>query len=318
MALLVLGGAWLSPSLTATITALALLYRLQPYASALQGRMINLVTMTPHLSVVRSVLDPSDKTYPIEGSEPFDGLVDAIRFEAVTMAYPGSGRAVVKDVSFTIPAGRTTALLGASGAGKTTVVNLLLRLYDPDAGTIKVDGRDLSSLKRGDWLGRVALAGQDVDLVEGTVATNIRLSRPSATLAEVRHAADIAGILADVEGLKDGFATWIGERGTMLSGGQRQRIGLARALLCNPGVLILDEAMSALDEPLEEKIRRRLRAEFAGRTLIIITHRTHTVRTADHAIWLEKGRVTEEGEPAKLSRLSEDVPARIPRGRRVV
>ena len=318
MALLVLGGAWVNPSLTGTITALALLYRLQPHASALQGTMIKLITMTPHLSVARSVLDPSDKTYPSEGSKPFESLADAIRFEAVTMAYPGTDRAVVKDVSFVIPAGRTTALLGASGAGKTTVVNLLLRLYEPDSGTIRVDGHDLSGLKRGDWLGRVALAGQDVDLVEGTVATNIRLSRPSATLAEVRRAAEVAGILADVESLADGFATWIGERGTMLSGGQRQRIGLARALLCNPQVLILDEAMSALDEPLEERIRARLRAEFAGRTLIIITHRTHTVRTADHAIWLEKGRVVEEGEPANLARLSSNAPARPSRAKRVV
>lgn len=318
MAVLVLGGAWLSPSLTGTITALALLYRLQPHASALQGRMISLVTMTPHLSVVRSVLDPSDKTYAPQGAEPFASLADAIRFEGVTMAYPGSARAVVKDVSFDIPAGRTTALLGASGAGKTTIVNLLLRLYEPDAGTIKVDGRDLASLKRVDWLSRVALAGQDVDLVEGTVATNIRLSRPSATLAEVRHAAQISGILADVEALKDGFATWIGERGTMLSGGQRQRIGLARALLCNPQVLILDEAMSALDEPLEETIRERLRAEFAGRTLIIITHRTHTVRTADHAVWLEKGKVVEAGEPASLEHLSAKARERPSRSKRVV
>jgi ABC-type multidrug transport system fused ATPase/permease subunit len=311
MALLVAAGVWFSPSLTATLTALALLYRLQPHASALQGRMISLITMTPHLSVVRSVLDPSDKTYLPDGSEPFAGLNEAIRFQGVTMAYPGTGHSVLKDVAFSIPAGRTTALLGASGAGKSTIVNLLLRLYEPDAGEIMVDRRRLAGLSRADWLSRVALAGQDVDLVEGTVATNIRLSRPSASRADVRRAAEIAGILEDIDALEHGFGAWVGERGLMLSGGQRQRIGLARAILADPQVLILDEAMSALDEPLEEKIRQRLRTEFAGRTLIIITHRTHTVSAVDHVVWLEKGRVVEEGAPAALARLSGSGAVRI-------
>jgi ABC-type multidrug transport system fused ATPase/permease subunit len=138
-------------------------------------------------------------------------------------------------------------LVGASGAGKTTVVNLLLRLYQPDRGVIKVDGVPLNEILKSDWLGMLAVAGQDVELVEGTIAENIRMARKKATAPEIEAAGDVAGLARMVTNLPEGYDTWIGQEGLNLSGGQRQRIGLARAVIRHPLLLILDEATSELD-----------------------------------------------------------------------
>ena len=166
-----------------------------------------------------------------------------------------------------------------------------LFLYRPDSGTIKVDGVDLDTVSRRDWLGQLAVAGQDVELVEGTVADNIRMARDNATLEEVVEAARIAGVEEFVAPLEDGFDTWIGQQGLDFSGGQRQRLGLARAILRNPQFLILDEAMSALDRDLEERIRSALDNRLKGRTLLIISHRVETVRSADNILCISNGHI---------------------------
>jgi ATP-binding cassette, subfamily B, bacterial MsbA len=315
MAGLILVGLRIDPALTSTLTALALLYRVQPHATGLQNAIIKLVAMTPHLSIVRATLEMTQTDAGSWGSRSFPGVRKSIRFADVRMAYPGAPGPALAGVSFEIPAGKTSALLGPSGAGKSTVVNLLLGLYQQDSGIISLDGTPLHDFDRTGWLRRVALAGQDVDVVEGSFAANIRLSKPQASLDEVRRAADIAGILADIEALPDGFASWIGERGTMISGGQRQRIGLARAVLCDPDILILDEATSALDEPMEQRIREGLLKIYQGRTILVITHRLHTVADVDHVIWLESGRVAAQGPPGSLPQLAGRASARQPAGR---
>ena len=291
----------LSISSSVALAAIALLYRLQPQVQELQGNWLKLATMDPSLRQVRAVLDTADKTYLPEGTRPHARLEREIRFEGVGLTYPGAERPSLIDVSFAIPAGATVALVGPSGSGKTSLVNLLLRLYAPGTGRITVDGTPLFELRRTDWLQRLAVAGQDVELVDGSIVENITMGRSDSGHPGQREAAAAAaGILDFVRQSADGFETWIGERGLHLSGGQRQRIGLARALYGEPQVLILDEATSALDGALEAEVRRNIDRYAQGRTLILITHRLHSVLGADLVVCLVDGRVVEQGPPAEL------------------
>jgi ABC-type multidrug transport system fused ATPase/permease subunit len=287
-------------SFATTLAAVALLYRLQPHVRELEGNLLSIAQLEEPLRSVLGMLETSDKTYPPVGTMSFTGITESVSFRDVGFTYGGAGAPALQHVTCTIPAGRTTAVIGASGAGKTTIVNLLLRLYQPDQGTILVDGVPLESLIYREWLARVAIAGQDVDLIEGTVAENIRMARAEASLAEIQSAAEAAGVMEIIARETDGFDAWIGTQGLNLSGGQRQRIGLARAILRDPGLLILDEATSALDGELEQRIRGNLATRFAGRTVLIITHRLETIRAVDHVICLQDGRVVEEGPPAML------------------
>jgi len=187
-----------------------------------------------------------------------------------------------------------------SGAGETTIVNLLLRLYREDSGSILADDVCLEEFTRASWLSRIAAAGQDVELIEGTVRDNFRVASAEADLPAMRLAAKAAGILDVIEGLPQGFDSWIGQQGLRLSGGQRQRLGLARALLRDPDILILDEATSALDSALEHEIRGAIRQKLAGRTLLVITHRLEAIMSADQVICIGSGRVLDCGSPAEL------------------
>jgi ABC-type multidrug transport system fused ATPase/permease subunit len=292
-------GFW-DTSFATTLTAVALLYRLQPHIRELEGCLLYMAQLEPQLRSVRLMLSAENKDYPKPGHYPVRALSDAISFEQVTFRYDSVSEPALDEVSFRIPAGKTTALVGASGAGKTTIVNLLLRLYLPAGGMIRVDERPLEDLRRTDWLGLLAIAGQDVDLVEGTVIDNIRMAKSNASQEEVMEALRVAGISDFVEGLPEKYDTWIGQQGLRFSGGQRQRFGLARAILRNPQFLILDEAMSALDRNLEENVRQAIKQRLAGRTVLLITHRLETVVGADHVIYLEAGRVHVEGPPGEL------------------
>jgi ABC-type multidrug transport system fused ATPase/permease subunit len=283
-----------------SLTAVALLYRLQPHMRELETSLLYMAQIEPQLRSIRLMLSTNDKEYPKPGHLAVSTLNDSISFRRVTFRYDAGSDPALSDVSFDIPAGKTTALIGASGAGKTTIVNLLLRLYSATEGIIRVDGRPIEDIRRTDWLGLVAIAGQDVDLVEGTVIDNVRMAKNDASEEEVLQALRVAGISELIEALPDRYDTWVGQRGLRFSGGQRQRLGLARAIVRNPKVLILDEAMSALDRTLEESIRRAIRLQFKSRTLLLITHRLESLLDADHAVCIENGRVRAEGLPSKV------------------
>ncbi|MFG3409253.1 ABC transporter ATP-binding protein/permease [Streptomyces sp. NPDC048142] len=223
-----------------------------------------------------------------------------IRFDDVHFTHPGSGRPALDGVSFTAAPGRTTAVVGPSGAGKSTLLSLLLRQRDPDRGRLTVAGTDtaaytLASLRRG-----IAVVSQETYLFHATIAENLRIARPAATDEELRAAARTAGIDQEIARLPDGYATLVGERGATLSGGQRQRLALARALLADAPVLILDEATSAVDERGQARIVRELTAAGRGRTCVVVAHRLDAVRHADHIVVLDAGRVAAAGDHTTL------------------
>lgn len=215
--------------------------------------------------------------------------------------YPGAGRPALRGVSFTAPAGRTTAIVGPSGAGKSTLVGLLLRHHEPGGGRVLLDGAEVGAHTLGSLRRQIAVVSQHTYLFHDTVAENLRLARPDATDGELRAAARAAGVHDEILALSDGYATVIGERGSTLSGGQRQRLALARALLADAPVLVLDEATSAVDEHREAGIVRELVRAARGRTCLVVAHRLASVRHADRIVVLDgDGRVEAVGDHTAL------------------
>ena len=274
-----------------TVAAVMLLFRLQPHLRELESHRLSLSAMGASLGAVRGEIEQTGKPWPTQGKEPFKGLHREIRFETVTFSHDPRRPPSLDRVDFTIEKGRVTALSGPSGSGKSTIINLLLRLYEPDSGRILVDGVDLLAIDRRSWLDRVAVAGQDVELIEGTVEQNIRLARHDATPQDLRDACEAAAILEDIDAIPEGFGARIGPGGLSFSGGQRQRLGLARALVRNPEILILDEALSALEPALEDRIRANIARRMAGGTILLISHRAGAASSADAALRIEKGRI---------------------------
>jgi subfamily B ATP-binding cassette protein MsbA len=236
-----------------------------------------------------------------EGARELREFRREIEFANVTFRYPNAGDGLVLDgVTFTVKAGEIVALVGPSGAGKTTLASLLPRFYDPVAGAIRIDGHDLRELQLASLRAKISIVAQETFLFNTTVAANIGYGRTGATEAEIREAAKNALALDFIEQLPDGFQTMIGERGARLSGGQRQRIAIARALLENAPILILDEATSHLDTESEVLVQKALGNLIEGRTVVVIAHRLSTIRRADKIIVLEKGRIVETGRHDEL------------------
>jgi len=233
------------------------------------------------------------------GAVPFEGIRDAVRFESVGFSYK-AGVPVLEGVSFEIPRGATVALVGPSGAGKSTLCDLLLRFYEPTEGRITIDGRPLGSFARATFLDRTAVVTQDPFLFHTTIGENIRQGRPGATDAEVMEAAKAAYIHDHIEGLVDGYGSQVGERGARLSGGQRQRLTIARALIRDPKLLVLDEATASLDAESERAVQQALDRLREGRTTLVVAHRLSTVKRADCIVVLEHGRVVERGTHEEL------------------
>ena len=243
---------------------------------------------------VREVLEGVETAVTPDGATPFHGLKQEIRLNKVVFHHDDRAAPILDGADLTIPRGEITALAGPSESGKTMIVTLLMWLHEPDPGRILIDDTPLSQLSRASWLHRVALAGQDVELIEGTIAQNLRLARHDATVDEMRQACAAVEMLTAIDAIPDGFDARIGPQGLNFSGGQRQRLGLARALLHRPDVLILDEALSAVEPALEDRIRHRLRAILPQATILSISHRRDGADWADRVIRLDEGRVMAE------------------------
>ncbi|MBV8121286.1 MAG: ABC transporter ATP-binding protein, partial [Alphaproteobacteria bacterium] len=235
---------------------------------------------------------------PLRPPEPEGG--SAIRFEGASLTYPGARRPALNGINLEIPAGATLALVGPSGAGKTTIANLLLRFWDPTAGRILIDGVDLRDFRLDHLRRRISLVSQDTYLFNDTLRANVALAHPDADETAVRRALEQAALSDFVDSLPEGLDTQVGERGVQLSGGQRQRVAIARAFLKNAPTLVLDEATSHLDAVSEAQVRGALDALMRNRTTIVIAHRLSTVKNADLLAVLERGRLIETGSHAEL------------------
>ena len=298
--IIIVGSQSFGISFATALTCVALLYRLQPHVRELEGVRLKLLQLEPQLHSVRTMLEAEVDRPGASGGLAIKAIKRGVRFERVSFSYREGGPRALDQVTFEIPAGVTTALVGASGSGKTTVVNLLLRLYVPDSGMAYVDDTPIEEVSRTDWLKLIAVAGQDVDLIDGTVLENIKMADIHASDEAIAAALEIVGISELMESLPDGYNTWVGHQGMRFSGGQRQRIGLARAALHNPKFLILDEAMSAMDLALEQRVRRAIDTHFAGCTILLITHRLETVLNSAHVVCIDDGRIIAEGKPGEM------------------
>jgi ABC-type multidrug transport system fused ATPase/permease subunit len=227
-----------------------------------------------------------------------------VEFEHVSFRYPGTVKDALTDVSLTVGPGQTFALVGPSGAGKSTAAKLLLRFYDPSEGRILVDGRDLRDLALGSLRQNVALLLQETLVFDGSVRENIAYGRPRATEREIVEAAKAADAHGFVSALPAGYDTVVGQKGRRLSGGERQRIAIARAMIRDAPILILDEPTTGLDAESGARILEPLRRLMSGRTTVVISHNLLTVRDATSIVVLDRGRVAEEGTHADLLALA--------------
>jgi subfamily B ATP-binding cassette protein MsbA len=234
------------------------------------------------------------------GQRPLDRAQGQIDFEGVSFAYGADKGDVLSDVWLHVPLGRTYAIVGKSGGGKSTLVGLLPRLYEPREGVVRLDGVDVREYRLADLRRQISLVSQDVVLFNDTIRANIAFGRPDASDAEIEAAAHAAYVLEFAAELPQGLDTPIGDHGAQLSGGQRQRISIARALLKDAPVLILDEATSALDTEAERRIQSALESLMRGRTVLVIAHRLSTIEAADCIVVMDDGRVAEQGSHAEL------------------
>jgi ATP-binding cassette subfamily B protein len=223
----------------------------------------------------------------------------AVRFENVTFGYDPA-KPVLHDINFEVPGGSIVAVVGPTGAGKTTLVGLISRFYDPQQGRVMIDGVDIRDVSLSSLRSEVSFVFQETYLFSDTVAANIAYGRPGITPGEIEAAARLAQAHEFIEDLAHGYQTMLGERGSSLSGGQKQRLAIARAILTNPRVLILDDATAAVDPETEDLIRKGMRFVMAGRTTFVIAHRVSTVKRADVVIVVEQGRITQIGTHDQL------------------
>ncbi len=280
---------------------------------ALQSRLFVpvgvLTNANAQITMARAVLDRIAAYLSLQteheravGAMPLPSGPGSIELRNVSFGYE-PGTPVLEDVSFSVPAGRTLAVVGASGAGKSTICSLLLKLFEPSAGSIVIDGADLAGATIASVRDAIGLVTQEMYLLHDTIASNLRLAKPSATRAELESAARRADIHDFVISLPQGYETVVGERGSKLSGGQRQRLALARIVLKNSRVLILDEATSALDAHSEQRVKDAFREVMRDRTGIIVAHRLSTVLSADIVAVLDRGRIIEIGAVEDLVRM---------------
>ncbi|WP_435592838.1 ABC transporter ATP-binding protein [Nocardia sp. bgisy118] len=266
--------------------------------------LLSLADIGGKLRGARSVLARLDavlRTEPLpEPRESIRPERHDLEFDCVTFRH--GGRVVIDDVSLSVPQGQRLAIVGPSGAGKSTVLQLLARFYDADAGAVRIGGVDVRGISDEELMAQIAIVFQDVYLFDGTIEENVRLGRPDAGDAEVRAAATAARLDEVIERLPDGWATKVGEGGALLSGGERQRVSIARALLKDAPIVLLDEITSALDPVNEAAVHQGVEHLMAGRTVVMVAHRLRTVRRADRIVFVDRGRVVEAGSHDELLR----------------
>jgi ATP-binding cassette subfamily B protein/subfamily B ATP-binding cassette protein MsbA len=248
------------------------------------------------LDRLNKILSTEGKQFRRQGGVPFLKLVQGVELDQVSLRYEPDLPPALSDISFHLPKGQVVALVGASGAGKSSIADLLVGLYQPTAGRILVDGVDFNALDLASWQQRLGVVSQDTFLFNASLAENIAFGTPGADRAAIEAAAASAQALGFICALPDGFDTVVGERGYRLSGGQRQRISLARAILRDPELLILDEATSALDTESERLVQQALERFEQQRTVLVIAHRLSTIVGADQILVLQAGRIIERGD----------------------
>jgi ATP-binding cassette, subfamily B, bacterial MsbA len=292
----------------ALIAFLALLHRIQPHVKQFDETRTHLQTLTASVEAVTNLLDLPQWSGRSRGGRQLPALREGVRFDCVSFSYAGKSnerRNALEALTLEIPFGQTTAIVGSSGAGKSTLTNLLFRFYDPDQGRVTVDGVSLDELDLDWWRSRLSIAGQDTDLISGSLRDNIAYGKPDASDAAIEQATRAAQIYDFIASLPYGLDTQIGTRGVLLSGGQRQRIQLARALLRDDGILILDEATNALDAMTEHEILEVIECLHGKRTIVLISHRLSTTMRADRVVVLGDGKVVEQGSPDQLLQAGE-------------
>lgn len=287
---------------TVLLTYLLVLFRLTPLISQLNGGRSQFATTSASVEVVNNFLNCDDKPFMVNGSVPYTHLQSGIHFNNVSFHYPNDNDNdfFLQGVDLFLPHGTTLALVGSSGSGKSTLADLLSRFYDPTTGYISIDGKDLREFDIKSLRKAMGIVSQDTFLFNASVRDNIAYARQEATEAEIVEAAKGANAYEFIQKLPKGFDTQIGDRGVILSGGQRQRISIARALLQNPEILILDEATSSLDTVSERYVQEAIEKLSCDRTTLVIAHRLSTVQKADKIAVIDNGKVVEMGSHEEL------------------
>ncbi|MEM6838546.1 MAG: ABC transporter ATP-binding protein [Cyanobacteria bacterium P01_C01_bin.120] len=282
------------------LTYLFILTRLLPFFNKLYSARNQLANASSGVENLEYFLNRADKPIMLPGKRNFDELKSDIHFSSLWFQYPQSDQWNLQNIDITLPKGNTLALVGSSGAGKSTMADLLARFYDPTKGEIKIDGTDLKEYDVHQYRKKIGIVSQETFLFNTSVRENIKYGYPSATDEDVFQAAKLANAADFILALPEGFDTQIGDRGVRLSGGQRQRLSIARALLQNPEILILDEATSALDTVSERLVQQALENLSQDRTTLVIAHRLSTIKKADEIAVLDKGEIVEVGDHQTL------------------
>lgn len=282
------------------LTFLVALQRLAMRLRGISGSISQLIDLSAQMLRLNNILDNQDKEFAILGSTPFNGIKTDIEVRDVALSYSNDNNFVFKHLNLLIPKNKVTALVGESGAGKSSLVDILIGLYQPNQGDITVNDASIYNFVQSEWRNKIGVVSQDTVVFNMTILENLKYGAPNVTFEEVIEVTKAAQAHEFILNLPNGYDTLVGERGYRLSGGQRQRLALARALIKQPEILILDEATSALDSQSERLIQEALEQFQAGRTVIVIAHRLSTIVNADQIVVMENGKIVELGTHESL------------------